>query len=172
MSLRPFQGAGLLKRGQVQKHDLDIWRSQSKSAYQLRQLLIERGFHEPDAELPPLARADAPNHGRDRIGALEHLPRLLEKIAPRLRQSERPSAMQELHSELRLKLLNLPAQGRLRDVELVGRPAETTFSRDRHEIAQMSKLHSIPPGYQNRRNRSCPPTGVKAMFVGVNDMAA
>jgi hypothetical protein len=49
--------------------------------------------------------------------------------------------MQELHSELRLKLLNLPAQGRLRDVELLGRAAETTLSRDRHEIAQMSKLH-------------------------------
>jgi hypothetical protein len=35
-----FQGGGLLKRGQVQKHDLNIWRSQSKSAYQLRQLLL------------------------------------------------------------------------------------------------------------------------------------
>jgi hypothetical protein len=55
------QNCSLLKRGQVQKHDLDIWRSQSKSAYQLRQLLIECGFHEPDAELPLLARADAQN---------------------------------------------------------------------------------------------------------------
>jgi hypothetical protein len=48
--------------------------------------------------------------------------------------------MQELHSELRLKLLNLPAQGRLRNIQLLGRAAETTLSRDRHEIAQMSKL--------------------------------
>jgi len=57
-------------------------------------LLVERGFDEPDAELSPLARANAPSHAAHRIGALKHLPRLLEKIATRLCQSEWPPAMQ------------------------------------------------------------------------------
>ena len=47
------------------------------------------GFHEPDAELPPLARSAAaepwPGSHRCRWSTL---PRLLEKITPQLRQSE------------------------------------------------------------------------------------
>jgi hypothetical protein len=42
-------------------------------------LLVERGLDEPDAELSPLARANAPSHGAHRIGALKHLPRRSKK---------------------------------------------------------------------------------------------
>jgi hypothetical protein len=46
-----------------------------------------------------------------------------------------------LSAELVLELLDLPAERRLGNLELLGGAAKTTLGRDRHEIAQMAELH-------------------------------
>jgi hypothetical protein len=50
----------------------------------------------------------------------------------------------EIHLELALQVLNLLAQGRLRNVQPDRRTSEMKFLGYRHEIPKMAKLHGAP----------------------------
>src|SRR5919206_2099085 len=75
----------------------------------------------------------------------EHLAGLLREDAPRLGElhhAARP--LEELHAELGLELANRLRQGRLRDVELPGRPPEVELLAHREEVAQVPELDREP----------------------------
>jgi hypothetical protein len=55
----------------------------------------------------------------------------------------RPAAVKQDRPELFLKLFDLSAQGRLRDVQPLGRAAKMLFLRDRYEIFQLFEVHVI-----------------------------
>ena len=50
--------------------------------------------------------------------------------------------MQELSAELRFELLDLTAERRLGNPELLGRATEAALGGDRHEVTQMTELHA------------------------------
>jgi hypothetical protein len=49
--------------------------------------------------------------------------------------------MQELRAKFFLELMDLSAERRLGNVELLGGATEAALCRNHHEITQMSKLH-------------------------------
>ena len=111
-----LEGHRLLERCHFRQRDFDIRHSEAKASDELRQRIVERRGHEADAELLPRALADALASWRaSRRSAAGHA-RLLEEIAPRLGQCDRPATVQELGAELLFQLLDLPAERRLGDV--------------------------------------------------------
>jgi hypothetical protein len=50
--------------------------------------------------------------------------------------------VQKLDAQLLLEQLHLPAERRLRDVELLGGAREVALPRDREEVPQAAKVHS------------------------------
>ena len=77
-------------------------------------------------------------HGlRRALGQLQDAPRVGQERHPRGRQRHRPrGAVDELHAEFVLELLDLPAQRRLRHVQPLGGPPEVQFLRDGDEAGQ------------------------------------
>ena len=66
---------------------------------------------------------------------------MFEKVATRSRQSDGSAAIEKTHAEFILELLDLAAQRRLRDMQLVGRAPEAALGGDRREISQVTKFH-------------------------------
>ena len=65
-----------------------------------------------------------------------------QEQAARIGQEHAPAqAVEEPLLQVALQLLNLLAQGRLGDVALLRRPAETAGSRHRHEVAKVPQFH-------------------------------
>jgi hypothetical protein len=52
-----------------------------------------------------------------------------------------PRSVEQQDPELLLEQLDLPAEGRLRDLHPLRRPPEVTLLGDRNEIAQVAELH-------------------------------
>jgi hypothetical protein len=50
---------------------------------------------------------------------------------------------EQLLFQLRLQRLDLPAQCRLRQEDLLRRPADIALLGDRHKIAQLTQLHGV-----------------------------
>ncbi len=136
-----LEGHRLLERCHFRQRDFDIRHSEAKASDELRQRIVERRGHEADAELLPRALADALRHGAHLVDPLQDHARLLEEIAPRLGQCDRPATVQELGADLLFQLLDLPAERRLGDVQELGGAAEAALGGHAHEIAQMTKLH-------------------------------
>jgi hypothetical protein len=79
--------------------------------------------------------------GADRVR--KNLPRLDQEHHPGGGQRDMVgAALQEADAQLALQSLHLLAQGRLDDVLALGRPAEVQFLGQRHEVAQLPKLHA------------------------------
>jgi hypothetical protein len=48
--------------------------------------------------------------------------------------------------------MDLAAQRRLGNAQLLGGPGEVSLLGDRHEVAQMAEFHPIPSEYQTKQN--------------------
>jgi hypothetical protein len=78
---------------------------------------------------------------RGAVGALDDLPRVGKQQLARRRQVDLAGrAAEELAAELRLQGPDLRREGRLRDVQPLGRAAEVQLLRDCEEGAQVPKL--------------------------------
>jgi hypothetical protein len=100
---------------------------------------------DPDDEDPGLFPRRLPRETRGAIGRGQNAAGLLEEPLARGRQLRMPPGPgQETDLELALQVLNLLAQGGLRDVQPDRRASEVKLLRHCHEIPQMAKLH-VPP---------------------------
>ena len=89
-----------------------------------------------------------PDEGAHFVHTFEHLDGLLVEQPPGLAEAQRPAAtFDQDKAQLIFKLLHLPAQRRLRDVQDLGGAREVSLARNGHEVAEMAKLHLIPPRY-------------------------
>jgi hypothetical protein len=94
-------------------------------------------------QLADLAFFRLHDHSCRLFNLMQNLATLFLEDLARSRQLHSPlRSLQEFYSEFLLELQNLLAQRRLADVQPFGRTAEMQFSRDRQEIAHMSKFHS------------------------------
>src|SRR5712691_1898660 len=96
---------------------------------------------------------------RNALGASLRVIDILQD-APRIGQEQFPSSVQPYasrqsvehgESHLLLQVLNLARQGRLNDVQPLGRPPEVLFFCEPNEVPQVSKFHLIAPGYETNQ---------------------
>jgi hypothetical protein len=78
---------------------------------------------------------------------MEREPRMVEESSSSARQLDAArAAHEELSADLVLEILQLTAEGGLRGVQSSGgRDGQASFLCDRHEIAQVTQLHSPMP---------------------------
>ena len=80
--------------------------------------------------------------------ALQHLHGLLVQQPARVGDPHRAAAaLDEHHPKLILELLDLPAERRLSNAQLLRRAGEIPLARNRGKIAEMPELQVIPPRY-------------------------
>ena len=105
---------------------------------------VQPGCERDDEPLDaPVDLVDAPDGGVDRR---EHPARLLVKLLPRGRELHAAGGPDEERApELLLERADLPAEDGLRDVQLLGSPAEVPVLRDRGEVAQLAQIEIHAP---------------------------
>jgi hypothetical protein len=105
---------------------------------------INRRCHEPDDEAPLLDHQRPAHHGAHFLDARQHLNGLFVKKPPGLGESKWPRrTIDQFSANLRLELLDLPAQRRLGDAEPIGRAGEIAFIYKRYKVAKLSKVHAL-----------------------------
>ena len=105
---------------------------------------VQPGCERDDEPLDaPVDLVDAPDGGVDRC---EHPARLLVELLPRGRELNAAGGPDEERApELLLERADLPAEDGLRDVQLLGSPAEVPGLRDRGEVAQFAQIEIHAP---------------------------
>ena len=92
---------------------------------------------EADDDGAEIARGNALDRLRRALGQLQDAARVGQEGHPGRGQGDRPGgAVDELHAELALELLDLPAQRRLGHVQPLGGPPEVQFLGDGDEAGQ------------------------------------
>ena len=141
-----LQGWHLLHGGEFQQGQLDAGPCGAVAADHLGQVAIQRGGDEADAEPHPVRFKQPPHHRLHLVEAVEHLHRLLEQQAPGVGQRQGPAgAVEQRDPDLVLKLLDLPAQRRLGDMQPFRRAREVPLPRHRDEVAELPRFQVMPP---------------------------
>lgn len=131
-----FQRIHLLAGGHLAQPQFEFQRGiGAQLADQLGQHAIQRRGREADAQPGLLAQADAPGVVTQGIELVQQGRAVLVKITPGLGQPQRPAAFQQAHPDFLLELLDLPAQGRLGDMQMLGRAGEVQRLRHCLKIA-------------------------------------
>ena len=132
----------LCARRQLPQLERDVWRAFPESAKGGRQHAVRRRRDEADDEPAHDAFAGAPSGDGRRLGHLEQPASVIEED-PTGHGETRGAADtgEELNAELALELLNLPAEGGLRDVQALRRAGEVSFLRDGDERTSKLELN-------------------------------
>jgi hypothetical protein len=72
------------------------------------------------------------------VQLLQQLYRVLIEKTSRFSQAQRTASFKQRNAQLLFQLLNLPAQGWLRQMQLLGGPCEVQGLRDDAEITQVA----------------------------------
>jgi len=132
----------LLQGGHLRQTQLQLQGLVSAQApNQLRQHAIQGRRRKADAQPGFLALADAPSGVADLVQLFEQYIGVLIEKTPGFGQAQRPTALQQHHPQFILQLLDLPAQGRLGDVQAFGSPGEVKGLAQHLEIAQVTQFH-------------------------------
>ena len=126
-----------LRQAQLQLQGLVI----AQPANQFRQHAVQGRRCKADAQPRLFAQAYTPCVVANRAQLFEqHIGVLIEK-SPGFGQAQRSAPLQQQHPEFILQLLDLPAQGRLGDVQAFGGPGEIEGLAQHLEIAQVTQFH-------------------------------
>ncbi|MCY1547882.1 hypothetical protein D9M68_839620 [compost metagenome] len=106
-----------------------------------RQHPIQRGADKADRHLV-LDLADALGHRLQLGGLGQQLQRVGVEVAPGVGQLERARvALEQLHAQVILQLLDLARQRGLGDMQPLGRAGEVAFLCHGHEVTQVPQFH-------------------------------
>ena len=132
----------LLPPVQVEQFDPDAGVGRRVGADRLGD--VQTGRERDDEPLDaPVDLVDAPDSGVD---GREHPARLLVELFSRGRELHAAGGPhEERAAELLLERADLPAEDGLRDVQLLGRPAEVPVLGDRGEVAQLAQIEIHVP---------------------------
>jgi hypothetical protein len=115
-----------------------------KAAEDLRQAAIQHGPGKTNLELTGLALGHIAGFTRSRTGLRQQSPRRRHKRRTCRRELNTPAvAGEQLRSHRSLKLLDVQAQGRLRDGQALGGAAKVQFFGQHQEIAQVTEFHEL-----------------------------
>jgi hypothetical protein len=90
-----------------------------------------------------------------RLRITQNLPRPRQQPPPSLAQPHPlPHPVKQHHPHLFLQYRNLPAQGRLRQMQPTRRPGHTQFLGHRHKIPQLMKFHPRPLPWVNHYRKT------------------
>ena len=159
---------GHLRQAQLQVQGLVV----AQAPNQLRQHAVQGRGRKADAQPGLFAQADAPGVVADLAQLLEqHIGVLIEK-PPGFGQPQGPTALQQDYPQFILQLLDLPAQGRLGDVQAFGGAGEVEGLAQHLKITQVTQFHdgsfhtlkvlhktnSILEAPENAEQNRCKPT--------------
>ncbi len=136
-----LQRRDLLHRRQLDKAECHLGSRRAIGADHLGQVAIERRADKSDDQACLLYLAEATHHRLHLVHPIEHLNRLLEQQPAGIGQRQRPACpIEQRDTDLILELLDLPAERRLGDVQLLGRAGEIALPRNGDEIAELTRL--------------------------------
>lgn len=128
---------GHFRQAQLQLQGLMV----AQAPNQFRQHAVQGRGRKADAQPGLFAQADAPGVVADLAQLFEqHIGMLIEK-SPGLGQAQGAATLQQNDPQFILQLLDLPAQGRLGDVQAFGGAGEVEGLAQHLEIAQVSQFH-------------------------------
>src|ERR1700694_3229409 len=119
----------------------------AKEAQHIRQDTGMRGgLHEADAQSASLTPRGTLRRTLGTVGLCERQSRLGQEGGTGRRELDAARhALEEGCADLALQVADLPAQGRLCNVQALCRPAEMELLRDGHEVTEMTELHAAMP---------------------------
>ena len=143
---RAFEGAELFRRGHIKQIQGDLGTGLVKRR-QRRRKEIEIEFEQiANVKMGAFATAESLN-GLHAFQAQRHEARGIDEKTPPVLGQGNPvfAPVQQTDAQFVFQIMNLPSEGWLCQVELLGRPGEVQFLRHGNEVSQMTQFHSRAP---------------------------
>jgi len=122
--------------------DIDAGTPLQVPAQERRQHALNHLWRAAHAKAPNLAVVQRARVLGQLLGARQHLTAPAQEAFALTREAHpAPVALEEPDAQLRLEIVNLSPQGRLRDAQASGRPGERARLRDGDEVTEVSELH-------------------------------